>query len=198
MIQFHVEPAHGHQFTVRARFHDAALVEHIQRVGIGDGGEAMGDDDGGAILHQAIERFLHLPLAFGVERAGRFIEQEDRGIAQHGAGNRDALALAAGKFQAAFADAGVVALRQRGDEVVRGGIAGSLFDLGPACTGASERDVGGDGFVKQDRLLGDERHRTAQGGQADVANVVAIDGDHAAIDVIEAQEKIKQRGLARS
>ena len=61
-------------------------------------------------LHEPRERVLHLPLAFRIERGGGFVEKQDRRIAQHGAGDRDALALPAGKLQAAFADAGVIAL----------------------------------------------------------------------------------------
>ena len=34
-------------------------------------------------------------LALGIERAGRLVEQQDRRVAQDGAGERDALALAA-------------------------------------------------------------------------------------------------------
>jgi hypothetical protein len=54
----------------------------------------------GAAFHQMFERILHQPLAFGVERAGRFVEQQDRRIAQQRAGNGDALALAARKARA--------------------------------------------------------------------------------------------------
>ena len=55
---------------------------------------------------------LHQRLALGVERAGRLVEQQDRRVAQDGAGDGDALALAAGQRHAALAEQGVVALRQ--------------------------------------------------------------------------------------
>src|SRR6185437_4672985 len=62
-----------------------------------------------------------------VERAGGFVEHQDGGVLQQRARDRDALLLAAREFQAAFADRGFVALRQRQDEVVdvrgaRGGV----------------------------------------------------------------------------
>ena len=83
---------------------------HQDAVGLQHGRQAVGDDDGGAALHQMLERRLHQRLAFGVERRGRLVEQQDRRVAQDGAGNGDALALAAGQRHAAFADLGVVAL----------------------------------------------------------------------------------------
>jgi hypothetical protein len=58
------------------------------------------------------QRLLHQLLAFGVERRGRLVEQQDRRVAQDGAGDRDALALAARQHDAALADRRVVALRQ--------------------------------------------------------------------------------------
>ena len=70
-----------------------------------DRGEAMRDDDRGAPGHQIVEADLHQPLVLRVERAGRFVEQQQRRVAQDGARNRDALALAAGERDAALADA---------------------------------------------------------------------------------------------
>jgi hypothetical protein len=54
-------------------------------------------------LHQALQRILHQPLAFGIQRAGGLVEQQDRRIAQNGAGNGDALALAARQARAVLA-----------------------------------------------------------------------------------------------
>ena len=39
--------------------------------------------------HQPVKRILHQPFAFGVKRRGRFVEQQDRGIAQNGASDRN-------------------------------------------------------------------------------------------------------------
>ena len=61
-----------------------------------------------------LHRLLHRALALGVERAGRLVEEEHRGVAQDGAGDGQPLALAAGQHHAALADVGVVALRAAG------------------------------------------------------------------------------------
>ena len=66
-------------------------------VGVPDGGEPVRDHDRGAALAQPGKCGLHGGLVLGVERAGRFVEQQDARVAQQGAGERDPLALAAGR-----------------------------------------------------------------------------------------------------
>ena len=43
---------------VRPRLGDAPVIEHEDGIGIGDGGEAMGDDERGASVHEAGEGLL--------------------------------------------------------------------------------------------------------------------------------------------
>ena len=83
---------------------DAAVLHDQDAVGLEHGRQPMRDDQRGAALHQLLQRRLHQRLALGVERRGGLVEQQDRRVAQDGAGNRHALALAAGQRHAAFAD----------------------------------------------------------------------------------------------
>ena len=76
-----------------------------------DGEKAVGDDETGAAFHETFQCFIGGPLALGVEGGGGFVEQEDAGIGQNGAGDGDALALAAGQLGAARADDGCEAFR---------------------------------------------------------------------------------------
>jgi hypothetical protein len=46
-------------------------------------------------LHGRVQRGLHHALALGVQRAGGFVQQQQRRVLQHGAGDGDALALPA-------------------------------------------------------------------------------------------------------
>jgi hypothetical protein len=62
-----------------------------------DGREAVGDDEHGAAGEQPLDGLLHQPLALGVERARRLVEDEDGRVEQQGAGDGEALALAAGE-----------------------------------------------------------------------------------------------------
>ena len=84
----------------------------------------------GAALGEVVERLLHGALGAGVEGAGGLVEEQDGRVAQDRPGDRDALLLAAGEPVAALADDGVVALGQRGDEVVDARGAGRVLDLG--------------------------------------------------------------------
>ena len=75
----------------------------------------------------AVERRLDLALGVDVERRGRLVEDEDRRRLEHGAGDGDALLLAARELQAALADLGLVAVGQALDEVGDlGGLGGGL------------------------------------------------------------------------
>ena len=91
----------------------------------------MRDDDARPVRHQALERLLHEPLRFGVERGRRLVEDQDRRVLENRTGDVDALDLAAGEHSARHADDRVVALRQPHDVVV---------DLGGSC-GLVERAV---------------------------------------------------------
>jgi hypothetical protein len=91
---------------------DAALREHEDAVHGTQGGEAVRDADHGAVLGEVIDGLLHLGLGLRVERGGGFVEHEDRRVADEGARDGDALALAAAQALAAFAEMRVVAVRQ--------------------------------------------------------------------------------------
>ena len=71
--------------------------------------------------HQPVERLLDHRLVLRVDRGQSLVQHQDRRVAQQRAGDGDALALAAGKPGAAFADHGLVAIGQGLDEVVRVG-----------------------------------------------------------------------------
>ena len=105
------------------------------------GGQAVGDDQRGAALHQLVQRLLHQPFAFGVERAGGLVEQQDGGVAQHGPGDGDALALAAGEPHAALAEEGVEAFGQALEEFVGVGGLGGGAHLGVGGVRAAVADV---------------------------------------------------------
>ena len=59
---------------------DLAAFHHHDRVGAEDRAEAMRDHEGRALVHDAFDRLLDQVLAFGVDLAGGFVEDEDRGL----------------------------------------------------------------------------------------------------------------------
>ena len=67
---------------------DAALFHDDDPVGPEHGRQAMGDDNRGTARRQRGECALHSMLRFGIERARCLVEQQDRRVAQDGAGDR--------------------------------------------------------------------------------------------------------------
>src|SRR5471030_1878650 len=98
------EAALGEELVEAALLDDAALVEDEDFVHGAEGGEAVGDADDGAVFGEMVDGFLDFGLGLGIEGGGGFVEDEEGGVADEGAGDGDALALAAGEALAPFAE----------------------------------------------------------------------------------------------
>lgn len=103
------------QLLMSTFLNDVALVEDEDAVGVFDGGEAVGDDDGGAVLHEELEAGLDMGFGEGVDAGGGFIEDEEGGVFEDNADEGDELALATGEAVATFADIGVEAVGEGGE-----------------------------------------------------------------------------------
>src|ERR1039458_4841300 len=79
-VEFRISPAGPKQLCVGARFDNASLVQYHNEIGPLHGGEAVGDADRRAALHQLFERRLDDPLGFGIERAGGFVQDQNRRV----------------------------------------------------------------------------------------------------------------------
>ena len=80
---------------MRAALGDSAVVEDDDLIGVDDRRKAVGDHHRGAAPGDSVERFLDGLLGAAVERRGGFVEDQDRGVLEQGAGDGDALLLAA-------------------------------------------------------------------------------------------------------
>ncbi len=100
------------QFGMTAGFDDAASIEDEDAVGADYARQPMRQDQGRAPGRQPVEGLLDHRFIFGVDRGQCLIEDQDRGITQQGAGDRQPLALTPGQQDPALADDGLVALRQ--------------------------------------------------------------------------------------
>ena len=108
------------------------------------------------------------------------------------------MTLAAAQGHAPLADASVVGLRQRGDIVMDlGGARGALDArlLGP---GVGVSDIVGHRGIEQEGFLLHQADMPAQGGEGDIADVLAVEGHPPAGDVVEARDEIGDRRLARA
>src|SRR5215470_19327715 len=113
-----IASALAQQLLVPAGFDDRSGFDHEDAIGMHDGWQPMGDDDRRAILAELGDGFLHVTLGLRIECGGGLVEQNERSSLDQRAGNRDALALAAGELQAVLAHGGIVAGWKRRDEVV--------------------------------------------------------------------------------
>ena len=191
-----IEAVLGEEIGVGALFDDAALVEDVDAVGIADGGEAVGDDDGAAVLHEGVEGFLNEAFCFRIDGSGGFVEEEDGGIFEEGAGDGEALFFSAGEFHAAFADVRVEAFGEVADEIGGAGgfEGGPEFFIGGVAFG--EDEIFADAVIEEEGFLGDVAEGAAEGGFGDRVEFVAVDADGAFFVFVEAAEEIDDRGLA--
>lgn len=119
-----------------------------------------------------------------------------RGVLEDGAGDGDALLLAAGELQAALADLRLVAVGQRFDKVMDLRRAGGFDHLFAACIGAPVGDVVIDAVVEEHRVLRNDADSGAHAGLRDIAQVLSVDLDGAGLHVIETEQQARQRRLA--
>ena len=131
-----------------AQFNDFSLIEHDNHVCVQNRRKPVRDANRRAAFHQFVERGLHGAFGFGVERAGGFVENENRRILQNGAGDGEALALAAGKRNAFFADDGVETFRFLGDEFVGESVFGGGDNFVVRRAEPAQLDVPADGIVE--------------------------------------------------
>jgi hypothetical protein len=149
------EPAAaGEELVGWAGLDDAAVLDHRDLVGLGDGGQAVGDDDGRPARAEALEGVGDAGLAGRVQVAGGLVEGEQGRVGDPGPGEGDQLALPGGQQRPPLADLGVVAVGQAGDDLVGPDRAGGRLDLGPGRARAAEADVVQDGAREQEPLLG--------------------------------------------
>src|SRR6266850_2576178 len=116
-IEFGVHPAERQQLVMRSLLGHDALLENDNVVGVANGAQAVGDRNGGPTLHQPRQGLQHQLFRLGIERGGRFVQNEDWGIAYERARYADPLPLTTRERQSTLAHCAVVALGHLGDEL---------------------------------------------------------------------------------
>jgi len=182
------------QLRVRTAFHDHARIEDDDAVGLLHCGQAVRDDEGGAIAHQLRQRRLDVALSLGVERRSRFIEDQDRCILQQRARDGDALALPAGEQHTAIPHQGVESTRLAACELQHVCCLGRPLD-GRLRHLTAEGDVIANGVIEQHHVLADNGDLFAQVRKLVLTHITAVDahtGDpvvfdrHSGIDLVDA------------
>ena len=175
---------------------DFARVQHHDLVGVLHRGNAVRDDNAGALPHDLPQPLQNRFLGVSVYRRQRVIQNENLRPAQEGARNGGALLLAAGEIDPALA--------QHGVEPLGKGL-NFLFELshlhGPLHFGQrrpfrAKVDVGPNGVREQERILGHVPDAAAQHLQRNGADVVPVDEHRAGAGVDQARNQVDERGLA--
>src|SRR5690242_21571667 len=92
----------------------------------------MRDDECSSASHDFLKRRYQIGFGADIKRARRLVENEQYSVFQKCARDREALALSAGEARSAFADLGVVSLRQSHNELMRMGGRSCGDDIGAA------------------------------------------------------------------
>ena len=176
-----------------------AVAHHQDAVGVrGDFGIVGDQDDGVAVVAQALEQGQDLLARLAVQRTGGFVGQQDRRLVDQRACDGHALLLAAGQFVRAVARAFGQADRGQCLPCALGALArrhlrvtqrhGHVLQRGHARQQVEALEHEADLLAAQDRqLFGVQR------GHVDaVAQVAAVGGR------VQAADQVHQRGLARA
>ncbi len=198
MHQILEQPGLAHEFGVSAVLGDASVRNHQQPLTILHRGQPVGDEDDRAPTEIFFDGLLDQLLAERVERAGGFIEDETLRLGQQGAGDGKPLALAAGKRRAAFAHARGEPAGQLGDEFPRVGQFAGMADGGIGGVGPGDPDVVAHGCPENKWILRDDAELLAQIAGLKFPQVHAAEAHRPGLRVVEPEEELRERGLARA
>src|ERR1019366_8888633 len=177
---------------------DSSFLDHQDLVCPANGGEPMGDDKRGAPLHQIGEPFLNQGFRLGVETRGGLVENQNAGVGQDGARDRDSLALPARQLHPAFADDGVVLQLIFLGKLIHAGNGASPEDLLFRRMGLGKGHVLANAPVEQKRILQDHAQLGAIRLQPDGGEIDRIHQNFALVGGMEGGNQPDDGGLARS
>ena len=163
----------------------------------------VGDDDDGDLLAEGLHELLDLVGGDGVEGGAGFVHQEDFGLGGDGAGDAEALLLAAGEGEGGGVQAVLDFVPQAGGFE---GAFGGFFEDGAFADAVDAQrvdDVFEDGLGEGVGFLEDHADAFAEGDDVDAGGVdfaaVDVDGavDAAGVDeVVHAVEAAEEGGFA--
>ena len=165
-----------------------------------DGGRffAVRDEHEGGVrfVGQLAQQAKNVFAAGGIEIAGRFVGENERGPMDEGAGDRDALLLAAGELARQGGGAGSEA-----DAFEQGGDTGFAFGGRDADELERQLDVfGGSESRQQVEELEDGSDlfaaKAGEGIAVELIDAVAVEGEATGVGPVDAAEAVEQGGLA--
>lgn len=193
-----VEAVFLHELFVGADLVDLSVADDGDTIGEAlQCRELMGYENDGAAALDAFEG-LHDELdAFGINARRGFIKDEERWLAENGAGDAEALALSAGEFHASIADDRFVSLWETGDKLMSSSNDGCCLELFLRAR-PSKTDVVGDGVVKEANLLLDISDARSQGSERHFSQAHSVHPNVAQAWIGIAEQETDERGLSLS
>src|SRR5579859_2950064 len=187
------------QFVVAALVDQFAAFQDEDGIGAANLRQAMGNQQRGAALQDAVYGLLDFVLGGAVDGAGRVVEHQDARVGQQGAGDGDALALPTRKGDTALANQRLVAVFEALDEAAGLRIARRLLDgLPVGILSQAIGDILGDGAREEEDVLLDARYLRAQGIKAPISHVYAVHQNAPLIDIVDAVDQSGERAFARA
>src|SRR5579885_2746726 len=181
------------ELAVRASFDDLALLHDQDLIDLAQRAETMRDGQHGTPDDEIAQRVHNLRLCLYVQVCRRFVEDENRRIAQDRAGDAEPLLLSRGKIAPLLVHRRIVAKRQPHDLIVDVGLSGcgdNLFHRGPW---PPYLQVFAHGPFEQHSILEHQADVVAQNLQRIHANVEAIDTDGTLLKLIETRDQLHER-----
>ena len=180
-----------------ARFSHAAILEHVDAIGIAQGCETVRDHDDRLRARQLVYKLDDSALTFGIDVRGGLVQQVHRSVVQQRSGHGQTLALAARQVAAGLRHGGIQA-----PGFARKAIEATARQHTPQLVVGRrrfrQREVRAQRSLEQVALERHGRDRLAQRGARDVAQVDPAHFNRATIGGIRPGQNAGERGLARS
>src|SRR6266446_1825183 len=196
LIQPIVDPALDEELLMRTLLAQPALVEYEDAIRMLNCAETMRDHERGSTGEQAVQRFANEQLCFGIHAGSGFVENQEARIMRQRAGKIDELPLADGKCRTALVNTGSDSFWKRADEISEANFIDSPFDGAAVNVWSAEANVCFDCTGEKERILEHDAELPAQILQIDGSNVLAVEKNLAALNIVKAQEQGNQGGLA--
>src|SRR3954454_3433730 len=192
-------PAAGlDQRIMRAVLDQTAAFQGEDAIGAADGGQTVRDDQDGAAFRDLLHVVMDDPLAFIVERAGGFVEDQDPGIAYQRTGDRDALALPARERRAALADHRIVALGELQNEIMSARQLRRVDDAVHRQAWIGQRDVVAHRPVEQHVVLEHDSDLPTEPGRVGRHQIHSVDQHAAGLRNVEPLHQLGEGAFARA
>ncbi len=151
-------------------------------------------------MHQGFQAFLNRCFNFRIKCRGGFIHDQDRCVLEQHTGDRNTLALTTGQLDAALSHMGIktgaaFGIRQLRDELFGTGLADRFPELFVSGVRIAIQQVFANRTVQQRRVLSDHADLRTQAFLGNLGNILTVDQDPAALNVIHAQQQVHQRRL---